>query len=153
MQKVMNIDIETYSSVDLMKHGVYAYTESPDFEILMIAYSIDGGSVTVIDLNNDTHDGLDLIMMDFEMHLDDPNVKKMAWNANFERTCLAKHFNKPMPAKEWVCSMVNATRIGLPASLDKAGQVLNIEKLKDTAGKQLIRYFSVPCKPVSYTHL
>ena len=147
MQKVMNIDIETYSSVDLMKHGVYAYTESPDFEILMIAYSIDGGSVTVIDLKNDTHDGLDLIMMDFEMHLDDPKVKKMAWNANFERTCLAKHFNKPMPAKEWRCSMVNATRIGLPASLDKAGQVLNIEKLKDSAGKQLIRYFSVPCKP------
>lgn len=143
----MHIDIECYSDVDLFKAGVYRYVESPHFEILMIAYSVDGSPVSVIDLKNDTQDGLDLLLMDFELLLEDPNVKKTAWNANFERTCLAKHFNKPMPPKQWECDMVNATRIGLPASLDKAGQVLNIEKLKDSAGKQLIRYFSVPCKP------
>lgn len=147
MQKTLSVDIETYSSVDLSKHGVYAYSESPDFEILMIAYSVNGEPATVIDLKNDTHDGLDLILMDFEMLLEDPAVVKMAWNSNFERTCLAKHFNRPMKPKEWRCSMVNATRVGLPASLQKCGEVLNIEKAKDTAGKQLIRYFSVPCKP------
>lgn len=147
MAKVMHLDLETYSDVDLFKHGVYAYAESPDFEILMIAYSVDGAPVTVIDLKNETHDGLDLIMMDFEMNLEDPEVIKTAWNANFERVCLANHFKRPMPPKQWSCDMVDATRVGLPASLQKCGEVLNIEKAKDISGKQLIRYFSVPCKP------
>lgn len=147
MQKTMNIDIETYSDVDLFKHGVYAYVESPNFEVLMIAYSIDGSPVATLDLKNDTQDGLDLILMDLEIHLEDPNVIKRAFNANFERTCLAKHFNRPMKPKEWRCTMVDATRVGLPASLQRCGEVLNIEKAKDVAGKQLIRYFSVPCKP------
>lgn len=147
MQKTMNIDIETYSDVDLFKHGVYAYVESPNFEVLMIAYSIDGSPVATLDLKNDTQDGLDLILMDLEIHLEDPKVIKRAFNANFERTCLAKHFNRPMKPKEWRCTMVDSTRVGLPASLQKCGEVLNIEKAKDTAGKQLIRYFSVPCKP------
>lgn len=130
-----------------MKHGVYRYVESPNFEILMIAYSVDNGPVSVIDLKNERQDGLDLLLLDFEVQLDNTEVKKTAFNANFERVCLAKHFNKPMPPKYWICTMVNATRIGLPASLDKAGQVLNIDKLKDAAGKQLIKYFSIPCKP------
>lgn len=147
MQKEMNVDIETYSSVDLFKHGVYAYVESPDFEVLMIAYSINGSPVATLDLKNDRHDGLHLILMDLEIHLEDTKVIKRAFNANFERICLAKHFNRPMPSKNWRCTMVDATRVGLPASLQKCGEVLNIEKAKDTAGKQLIRYFSVPCKP------
>lgn len=143
----MHIDLETYSSVDLFKHGAYKYAESEDFEVLMIAYSVDGGSVTVIDLKGETHDGLDLQLMDFEILLENPEVKKMAWNASFERVCLGSHYGRYMPPREWICDMVNATRIGLPASLQKAGEVLNIDKAKDTAGKQLIRYFSVPCKP------
>lgn len=147
MQKTMNIDIETYSDVDLFKHGVYAYVESPKFEVLMIAYSIDGSPVATLDLKNETQDGLDLILMDLEIHLEDPKVIKRAFNANFERTCLAKHFNRPMKPKEWRCTMVDSTRVGLPASLQKCGEVLNIEKAKDISGKQLIRYFSVPCKP------
>lgn len=147
MQKTMNIDIETYSDVDLFKHGVYAYVESPKFEVLMIAYSIDGSPVATLDLKNETQDGLDLILIDLEIHLEDPKVIKRAFNANFERTCLAKHFNRPMKPKEWRCTMVDSTRVGLPASLQKCGEVLNIEKAKDISGKQLIRYFSVPCKP------
>lgn len=147
MAKVMSIDIECYSDVDLFKHGVYAYVESPNFEILMIAYSIDGGPVTMLDLKHNTFSGLDLILMDFEMHLENKSVIKRAFNANFERVCLAKHFNRPMTPKEWRCTMVDATRVGLPASLAKCGAVLNIDKAKDSSGKDLIRYFSIPCRP------
>lgn len=143
----MNIDIETYSSNDISKCGAYKYTEADDFEILIIAYSIDGGSVSAIDMLELEEEQYNADFETFKIALFDPNVKKYAFNANFERTCLAKHFNEPMPPEEWICTMVNATRIGLPASLDKVGAVLHLQEQKDKAGKNLIRYFSIPCKP------
>lgn len=143
----MNVDIETYSSNDISKCGAYKYVEADDFEILIIAYSIDGGSVSAIDMTKVDNEPFHADYETFKIALFDPEVRKYAFNANFERTCLAKHFNKPMPPEEWACTMVNATRIGLPASLDKVGEVLNLQNQKDKAGKNLIRYFSVPCKP------
>ncbi|MBF7019646.1 DNA polymerase [Staphylococcus sp. 18_1_E_LY] len=140
---VMHIDIETYSSYDIRKTGAYRYTEAPDFEILIIAFSIDGGEVRAIDM----YDKDDKRYKQFKWHLLDPEVEKRAFNANFERVCLAKHFNTTMPADEWVCDMVDATRVGLPASLEKCAEVLEVEAQKDKSGKALIRYFSVPCKP------
>lgn len=145
--KYMNIDIETYSSNDISKCGAYKYTEAEDFEILIIAYSIDGGPVSAIDMTKVDNEPYHADYETFKIALFDPSVKKHAFNANFERTCLAKHFDKPMPPEEWVCTMVNATRIGLPASLDKVGEVLRLQEQKDKTGKNLIRYFSIPCKP------
>ncbi|MCE5669535.1 DNA polymerase [Staphylococcus pseudintermedius] len=143
----MNIDIETYSSNDISKCGVYKYVEAEDFEILIIAYSIDGSPVSAIDMTKVDNEPFHADYETFKIALFDPEVRKYAFNANFERVCLAQHFNKEMPPEEWTCTMVNATRIGLPASLDKVGEVLNLQNQKDKAGKNLIRYFSVPCKP------
>ncbi|MDU9335192.1 DNA polymerase [Staphylococcus coagulans] len=143
----MNVDIETYSSNDISKCGAYKYVEADDFEILIIAYSIDGGPVSAIDMTKVDNEPFHADYETFKIALFDPEVRKYAFNANFERACLAKHFNKHMPPEEWTCTMVNATRIGLPASLDKVGEVLNLQNQKDKAGKNLIRYFSVPCKP------
>lgn len=145
--KYMNIDIETYSSNDISKCGAYKYVEAEDFEILIIAYSIDGGPVSAIDMTKVDNEPFHVDYETFKIALFDPGVRKYAFNANFERVCLAQHFNKEMPPGEWTCTMVNATRIGLPASLDKVGEVLNLQNQKDKAGKNLIRYFSVPCKP------
>lgn len=146
MKRSMNVDIETYSSNDISKCGAYKYVEADDFEILIIAYSINGEPVKAIDMYDDSYENNELYR-EFKHALFDEQVTKYAFNANFERTCLAKHFDRPMPAKEWVCTMVNATRVGLPASLDKVGEVLNLQEQKDKTGKNLIRYFSVPCKP------
>ncbi|HAR6120591.1 TPA: DNA polymerase [Staphylococcus pseudintermedius] len=143
----MSIDIETYSSNDISKCGVYKYVEAEDFEILIIAYSIDGGPVSAIDMTKVDNEPFHADYETFKIALFDPEVRKYAFNANFERVCLAQHFNKEMPPEEWTCTMVNVTRIGLPASLDKVGEVLNLQNQKDKAGKNLIRYFSVPCKP------
>lgn len=146
MKRSMNVDIETYSSNDISKCGAYKYVEADDFEILIIAYSINGEPVKAIDMYDESYENNELYR-EFKQALFDTNVIKYAFNANFERTCLAKHFNQSMPAQEWVCTMVNATRVGLPASLDKVGEVLNLQEQKDKTGKNLIRYFSVPCKP------
>ncbi|HGH0770072.1 TPA: DNA polymerase [Staphylococcus pseudintermedius] len=143
----MSIDIETYSSNDISKCGAYKYVEAEDFEILIIAYSIDGGPVSAIDMTKVDNEPFHADYETFKIALFDPEVRKYAFNANFERVCLAQHFNKEMPPEEWTCTMVNVTRIGLPASLDKVGEVLNLQNQKDKAGKNLIRYFSVPCKP------
>ncbi|MZP14095.1 DNA polymerase [Staphylococcus pseudintermedius] len=143
----MNIDIETYSSNDISKCGAYKYVEAEDFEILIIAYSIDGGPVSAIDMTKVDNEPFHADYETFKIALFDPEVRKYAFNANFERVCLAQHFNKETPPEEWTCTMVNVTRIGLPASLDKVGEVLNLQNQKDKAGKNLIRYFSVPCKP------
>ncbi len=138
----MTIDIETYSSVDLIKCGVYRYVESPDFEILLFAYAYDDEPVKIIDLL-DFEDLPDYIIHD----LSDPNVIKTAYNANFERTCIAKHFGIPMPAEQWRCTAVHALALGLPGSLGKVAEVLGLKEQKDTSGKNLIKYFSMPCKP------
>ncbi|MGL4008900.1 DNA polymerase [Staphylococcus nepalensis] len=143
MERVLSVDIETYSSADIRTTGAYKYAEADDFEILIIAYSLDGSPVKAIDMYD-----IDVALyQEFELALRDSDIKKYAFNANFERTCLAKHFKTEMPPNEWVCTMVNATRIGLPASLDKVGEVLNLQDQKDKSGKNLINYFSKPCKP------
>lgn len=139
----LSVDIETHSDFDLRKTGAHRYVEGPDFEILIIAYSIDGGEVESIDM----YDIDEQLYKEFRGLLFDPQVIKYAFNAAFERTALAKHFKTEMPASEWRCSMVNATRAGLPASLDMCAEALNVDAQKDSKGKALIRYFSVPCKP------
>lgn len=139
----LSVDIETHSDFDLRKTGAHRYVEAPDFEILIIAYSIDGGEVESIDM----YDIDEQLYKEFRGLLFDPQVIKYAFNAAFERTALAKHFKTEMPASEWRCSMVNATRAGLPASLDMCAEALNVDAQKDSKGKALIRYFSVPCKP------
>ena len=140
--KILSIDIETYSSVDLTKCGVYAYREAQDFKILLLAYAFDDESVEVIDLANGEE-----IPDDVVAALTDPSVIKTAFNANFERTCLAKYFNKPMPAKEWRCSQTHALTLGLSASLEKVAKCLNLREQKMKEGKALIKYFSMPCRP------
>lgn len=148
MHRVMGVDIETYSSVDLTDAGVYAYTEAPDFDILLISYIFDDwgeDEVRTIDCFDADPD----MMAEFCEALTDPQIVKTAFNANFERTCLAKWLNKPMPPEEWHCTMVKALTLGLPGNLAGAGVALGLpaEKLKDPQGKALIQFFSKPCKP------
>lgn len=145
--RTLNVDIETYSSADITKTGAYKYAEADDFEILMIAFSIDNGPVSCIDMFDAAKPRFHVAYETFKIALFDKNVKKYAFNANFERVCLAKHFREEMPPEEWNCTMVNATRIGLPASLDKCGEALKLDIQKDKTGKALINYFSKPCKP------
>lgn len=140
----LSIDIETYSSVDLAKCGVYKYCQSPDFEILLIAYSFNGGTVHVIDTAEATESEL---FEAFLPYLTDASVLKTAHNAAFERTALAAYFGVPMPAEQWECTMALAAQCGLPLSLDAASKALGLDAKKDAAGKALIRYFCCPCKP------
>ena len=141
--RFMSVDIETYSSADLPSCGVYRYASSPDFEILIIGYSFDGGPVQVHDC---TEPGP--WPEDFLEALTDPEVEKRAWNAPFERTCLAAALGKEMPPEQWSDSMVVALECGLPGSLAGAGIALGLpeDKLKDPIGKSLIQYFSKPCR-------
>ena len=139
---ILSIDIETFSSTDLIKCGVYKYVEAPDFEILLFAYAYDDESITVIDLAD-----FEAIPKQVMYDLYNPNVIKAAYNANFERTCIAKHFNMPMDPEQWQCTSVHALTLGLPGNLDGVAQVLGLSAQKDAAGKALIKYFSVPCKP------
>lgn len=140
--KVLNIDIETFSSVDLIKCGVYAYADSPDFEILLFAYSVDGGPVEVVDLAQGG-----ALPPAIYIALAEPTVQKVAYNANFERTCIAAHYGIKQPPEQWKCTAVDASRLGLPGNLAGVAEALNLDQQKDTAGKALIRYFSIPCKP------
>mgnify|MGYP001430068217 CR=1 FL=1 len=141
---VLHLDIETYSEADLLKVGVYKYTEHPSFEILMIAYAFDDEEVDIIDLA----EGEEIPEWLFKA-LINPEVTKTAHNANFERTCLQKALKVAMPPEQWVCTAVRASTLGLPRSLAEVGKVLGLDedKAKMKAGKALIRYFSVPCKP------
>lgn len=141
----MGVDIETYSSYDLAKTGVYHYAEAPDFSILIISYAFDSGDVKTIDCT----DPDPAMMEEFKRLLKDPDVIKTAFNANFERTCLAKWTGEPMPPEQWRCTMIKALTLGLPGSLAGVGVALGLpeDKLKDSKGKALINYFSKPCKP------
>ena len=139
--KTISIDIETYSSVNLAKSGVYKYSESDDFEILLFAYSVDDSEVKVVDLAMGEKIPLPIINA-----LTDENIIKWAFNAQFERICLSKYIGKPMSAKSWRCTMVWAAALGLPLSLEGVGAVLGLEKQKITEGKELIRYFCVSGK-------
>jgi DNA polymerase len=140
--KTLAIDIETYSSVDLTKCGVYAYTESPDFEILLFGYAFDDKEVKVVDLAQGGK-----VPEEVMTALTNPAIIKTAFNANFERTCISKHFNIPMPPNQWRCSAVHALTLGLPGNLEGVAKSLNLTQQKMKEGKALIRYFSVPCKP------
>lgn len=128
--------------MDLLKSGVYAYADSPDFEILLFAYSIDGGPVVVVDLTLGFG-----IPVEIQEALTDPDVTKIAYNANFERTCIAAHFGIKLLPEDWKCTAVDASRLGLPGYLAGVADALKLDIQKDSAGKALIRYFSLPCKP------
>ena len=144
--KSISWDLETYSSVDLAKCGVYRYCESEDFEILLAAYSIDGGAVQVTDLA--CGEKLPQEILDA---LEDETVEKWSFNSQFERICLSRLLGYPagdyLAPASWRCSMVWASTLGLPRSLESVGAVLGLEKQKLTEGKDLIRYFCVPCRP------
>lgn len=146
MHRVMGVDIETYSSVDLVKTGVYRYVEAPDFDVLLIGYKFDDEEeVKQIDTTEDSRESWD----EFLDALHDPDVIKTAFNANFERTCLAKWTGREMPPEQWRCTMIKALTLGLPGNLAGVGMALGLpeDKLKDPQGKALIQYFSKPCKP------
>lgn len=140
--KKISIDIETFSSVDLGKCGVYKYAESEDFEILLFAYSIDDGEVKVIDLANG-----ETIPREILSALSDESIEKSAFNANFERVCLSRFLGERLKPQGWYCTMIWSAYLGLPLSLEKVGEVLKLDKQKMVEGKSLIRYFSIPCKP------
>lgn len=158
--KNISIDIETFSDVDLQKCGVYKYAQSPNFEILLFAYSVDSGEVSVIDLAQG-----ETLPEEILDALTDERITKWAFNANFERVCLSEYLRRFYPEKfvsysipedsvgnyldpsSWKCSMVWSAYMGLPLSLAGAGAVLGLEEQKLTEGKELIRYFCVPCKP------
>ena len=160
--KNISIDIETFSSVDLTRCGVYKYAESPDFQILLFGYSVDGGEVQVVDLASG-----ESIPEDVLAALTDDDVIKWAFNANFERVCLSRHladlglsldpFHDKHPLSTacarflnpagWRCTMVWSAYLGLPLSLAGAGAVLGLDKQKMAEGKDLIRYFCQPCAP------
>ncbi len=163
--KTLSIDIETYSNYDLSKCGVYKYTESTDFEILLFGYSVNGSEVQVVDLA--AGEKLPPEILDA---LTDDKVQKWAFNANFERVCLSRHLAdigisldpfadnhhsaalgkaKYLNPASWRCAMVWSAYMGLPLSLEGAGVVLGLEKQKLTDGKELIRYFCLPCKPTA----
>ena len=140
--KKLSIDLETYSSVDLGKSGVYKYAESEDFEILLFAYSINDGEVKVMDLANG-----EIIPEEILSALSDESVEKWAFNANFERVCLSRFLGKRLKPQGWYCTMIWSAYLGLPLSLEKVGEVLKLDKQKMNEGQALIRYFSTPCKP------
>lgn len=159
--KTMSIDIETYSEVNLAKCGVYKYAESPDFEILLFGYAVDGGPVQVVDLAQE-----ETIPEEILEALTDDSITKWAFNANFERVCLSRYltdlgrsldpFHDHHPLSQdcarflnpagWKCSMVWSAYMGLPLSLEGVGAVLNLDNQKMKEGRDLIRYFCVPCK-------
>lgn len=160
--KTLSIDLETFSSIDLSKAGVYKYASSPDFEILLFGYSVDGGDVSVVDLTAG-----ETIPADVLDALTDDSVIKTAHNSNFERVCLSRYlsdlgvsldpFHDAYPLSTecarflnpagWHCTMVWAAYLGLPLSLADTGAVLGLEKQKLSEGKDLIRYFCKPCEP------
>ena len=154
---MITIDIETKSDKDISKCGIYAYTDTPYFDILLFAYSIDGQPVQVVDMANGEE-----IPENVLAALVDENVIKKAFNVNFERVCLSKYLRKNYPQyfqsysidedtvgdflnpESWHCSMIHARTLGLPSSLAEVGKVLGIEQQKMTDGKALVKFFCVP---------
>lgn len=141
-----HVDLETYSSVDLGKCGVYKYAEGEDFEVLLFGVSVDGGPVVVYDLASGEE-----LPEEIRKGLTDPGITKYAHNANFERVCLSRFLGLPpqtyLPPSQWKCTMTWAAYLGLPLSLKGVGSVLGLDKQKMEEGKDLIRYFCVPCNP------
>ena len=143
--RFLSVDIETFSSVDLGKSGVYRYAESKDFEILLFGYSVNGSPVRVVDLACG-----EKLPEEIRKAISDPTVMKWAFNAQFERICLSRFLGMPtgeyLDPVSWHCTMIWSATLGLPMSLAGVGTVLGLEKQKLTEGKELIRYFCVPCK-------
>ena len=139
---ILGIDIETFSSVELSKCGVFRYSESPDFEILLFAYAFDDDEVRIVDMACG-----EMLPAKVLEALDDPEIIKTAWNAQFERTCIGRYLGRRLSPDSWRCSMVHAASLSLPLSLKEAAKVLKTGEQKDRAGENLIRYFSIPCKP------
>ena len=144
--KTLSIDLETYSSADIGKTGLYRYSESPDFEILLFGYSIDGAPVQLVDLTCGER-----VPEEVRDALSDPSVTKWAFNASFERICLSRWLGLPsgtyLEPDQWRCSMIWSAYLGLPLSLAGVGAVLKLDKQKLDTGKDLIRYFCKPCRP------
>ena len=140
-RRVLSIDLETYSDVDLGSCGVYRYVEG-DFHILLFAYAFDDDEVCVVDMACGEQ-----LPKEVRDAIFDENIIKSAWNAQFERTCLSQHFGTRLSPDSWQCSMVWAASLSLPLKLKTAAEVLKTGEQKDDAGERLIKYFSVPCKP------
>ena len=140
--KILGIDIETYSSVPLPKCGVYRYVDAPDFEILLLSYAFDDGPVITIDLACG-----EKIPVEVATALDDPTVIKAAYNAQFERVCLSRYLGHWLDPHQWRCTAVMASYLTLPSRLADVAVALKLTQQKMEEGKELIRYFSVPCKP------
>ena len=140
--KQISIDIETYSGTNLNQTGVYRYADSDDFELLLFGYAIDFGPVKVVDLTQGEKIPSQIIEA-----LDNPNIIKSAFNAQFERVCLSCFVGHRLKPTGWHCSRVWSATLGLPLSLRDVGSVLGLPRQKITAGKELVRYFCTPCKP------
>ncbi|MDE5917503.1 MAG: hypothetical protein K2G62_05190, partial [Oscillospiraceae bacterium] len=145
--KHLSIDIETYSSVDIKKSGLYKYVQSDDFQVLLFAYSVDGEEVQIIDLIKGEE-----IPFDIKIAVLSPDVVKHAFNAAFEWYCLAKYLKVPDPElwlSQWRCTMIHGLYCGYPGSLSAIGKALGMseDKKKMSIGKRLIDIFCKPCKP------
>ena len=138
---LLAIDIETYSDVDLVKCGVYAYSDSPKFEILLFAYAFDEEETQIVDLA--CGEQLPQRVLDA---LEDVSVVKTAFNAAFERTCISRYLGKKLSPVSWQCTAVQSAMLALPLSLDGMGEVLDIKRKKLKEGVDLVRFFSMPCK-------
>lgn len=141
MEKTLSLDLETYSDIDLVKCGVYAYADSPNFEILLMAYSFDESEVKIIDLALG-----EVIPEEVKEAILNEDVIKTAFNANFERICLSKYFNSNLKSDSWCCTAVQASMLALPPSLEGVSEVLGLNNKKMKEGKELIKYFCYPCK-------
>ena len=139
---ILSIDIETYSDVDLTKCGVYAYSDSPNFEILLFAYAFDEEPTQIVDFACGEQLPERVLAA-----LEDPAVTKAAFNAQFERTCISKYLGRKLSPEGWQCTAVQSAMLALPLSLDNVGEVLNIQRKKLKEGADLVRFFSMPCKP------
>ena len=140
--RVMHLDIETYSSAALPKCGVYRYCDAPDFEILLLSYAFDDAPVVTVDMACG-----ESLPDEFLHALEDPDVLKIAHNAAFERVCFSKHLGRWLDPAQWRCTMVMAWYRTLPGKLADVAVALDVTEKKMEEGKDLIRYFSVPCKP------
>ena len=142
MKRILAIDIETYSDVDLIKCGAYAYADSSSFEVLLFAYKFDDEDTRIVDLAQGEE-----LPEEVKTAVFDATVVKTAFNANFERTCLSRYFGVRLSPESWHCSAVQAALLALPRSLEDVGALLGLERQKLKEGRDLIRYFCVPCKP------
>lgn len=140
-RRVLSIDLETYSDVDLPNCGVYRYVEG-DFHILLFAYAFDEEETKCVDMACGEQ-----LPTDVMNALQDDSIIKSAWNAQFERTCLSKYLGTQLSPDSWQCTMIWAASLSLPLKLATAAQALKTVQQKDAVGERLIRYFSLPCKP------